>query len=496
MTVTRPAQTDMSDTTYLIDQAIEDRYFRAAMHYPQLLKITVDQLTEQNFSTAPKAKLFRVLKQYYETFGDCPSLDILKITAEEMFPGDSASLITRVADKIHASHQVPEWKWIVSKIDRYIKTIRLRKALYEAAHLLDADGFTEAQDKLVDVIRHSSIITSTSSNDLALTKDDLFKLATDDDAFCCATRIYALDTALRGFYRKELFILMAPTNVGKSWFITHSAVSGLISGKRVLYFTLEMSRERALQRILQNISGTVKPRFDDELSRNVKNWDENWVEKEDYQARSLLDTNKVSGHLQTLGKFGGQLSVKEFASGEATIRDLEREIELFDVTFGGLPDMILVDGLLDIRHAGSSDPTKQRHGLTGLTRDLRRMAKDYNAAVILTHQSNRDSFDAEVVETQHTGESIGIMQVADTGISLNQTKAENKIGKARLNIMRARNMKKWSQIEIWQNLDIGQFCQASKELEMKQQEDEGDKKEYNRRGSQGGERRYRRPVES
>ena len=54
------------------------------------------------------------------------------------------------------------------------------------------------------------------------------------------------------------------------------------------------------------------------------------------------------------------------------------------------------------------------------------------------------------------------MQVADTGISLNQTKAENSLGKMRMNIMRARGSQKFGIIDIWQNLDLAQFCLASK----------------------------------
>ena len=64
------------------------------------------------------------------------------------------------------------------------------------------------------------------------------------------------------------------------------------------------------------------------------------------------------------------------------------------------------------------------------------------------------------------------MQVADTGISLNQSKAEHQLGKMRISVMRARNQQKWGIMEIWQNLDIGQFCQASKKLENPVEDDD------------------------
>lgn len=449
------------DTSTLLDQAVEDRYFRACFTYPKLLQITVDQLTEQCFSTSVKAKLFSALKLYFQEYKESPSLDILKVTTEVMYPSDQAMLITRLAERIHHL-PIPEWKWIVTQIDKYVKTIKLQKASYEASVLLKSGNYNEAQSKLVDVIRHSGIVTSQSSNDLNLTKEELYNLSQDDGVFCCPTRIYALDAILRGFYRKELLIAMAPLNVGKSWFMMHSAVSALMSGKHVLYFTLEMSRERALQRILQNISATVKPRSNDELERDIKIWDEQWANKEDHKARSLLDTNKVAKSLSALKRFGGQLSVKEYSSGVATSRDIERDIELFDVTFGKLPDLVLVDGLMDINFSGIGDKEKARFGLAQLAKDLRRMAKDYNCAMVATHQANRDSMNAELVGVEHTGESFAIMQIADTGISFNQTKAENQLGKMRLNVMRARGSQKFAIIDMWQNLDTAQFCMASK----------------------------------
>ena len=459
------------DDVTLLDQALEDRYIRAILEFPKLLELTTENLQESNFSTKPKARLFTAIVTYWHEFGSIPTKDMLNLTIEEMYPGEQSRLVLRLARKI-LDLPAPEWAWIISKIDEHVKIIQLQKSLFEASELLRQGAVKEAEARIVDTIRTSGVLSGAATNDLDLSKSDIYELATNNESFCCPTRIYALDDYLRGLFRKELFLIMAPMNVGKSWATAHFATSALLSGKHVLYVTLEMSKERVLQRVLQNISGTYTPQYAEDLERDIERWDENWETKEQYSAKSLFATDQVYKNVNILKKFGGMLSVKEFPSGVASINDLEKEVTLYDVTFGKLPDVVIIDGLMDIKYGGNTDTNRQRLGLTQVARELRRIAGAYNCAVVTTHQGNRESIGAEIVGTQHTGESIGIVQVADTGISLNQTKAEHQLGKMRINVMRARNQKKWGLVEIFQNLDIGQFCQASQVIQAPTEDEE------------------------
>ena len=456
----------MNDPGILLDQDIEDRYFRSLMAHPKLGELTFNQLKPEHFSTTHKAKLFSALRFYWENYDDIPSRDILEITLEELYDDNSVMIIKRLLVRLDKL-PIPEWKWILSKLDIYIKTIKLRKALFESSKLLEADAFEEAQDKIVEVVRSVGLLDSGVPNDLLLTKSDIFELAETEDLFIAPTRIYALDDVLYGFFRKEVFVLMAPLNVGKSWFMLNSAVSMLLSGKKVLYFTLEMARERVLERFLRMISGTVKPITGHELKRVIKLWKDAGVdeEKEDYEAPSLLNTKKVFGHLQVLKKFGGIFVVKEYPSGEAKVADIEKDINLFVATHGVPPDIVFIDGLTDMYHTISSDENRQRIGMTSTIKKLRRLAKEENCGIVISHQANRAGLKANIVGVEHTSEALGIMQVADTAVSLSQSKEENRDQKIRAFIMRSRNTAKWQAVRIYQNLDIGQFCLASHKID-------------------------------
>ncbi len=451
---------ERDDEVALLDQRIEDRLFRALLEYPRLAQLLTGQLSESDFSTQIKANLFTVLLWHWDKFGDAPTLDTIRIEAEEMFGGMVPSMITRYLEKLDEI-PLPPWEWIVHHADEWVKKIRLHRALFDANDRLRAGSYDDASQLVVAAIRAGGVIRHGLTNDLELTDEELQEIVDDRSLFCSPTRIYALDEIMGGLWRQELLVIMAGLNVGKTWGANHFGNAGLMSGCYVLHMTLEMNRQRALQRYLQTISGFVRPHSRSDRWRNVELWSEDFRRREIVEVKSLLHVGDLSAQMTNLRAFGGALAVRDYASGTCTLSDVEREIELFDVTFERPPDIVIIDGLADM------DVGKERReGLTTLTRGLRAVAHEKFCAVVATHQANRPGLSVEILEAEHTGENIAIAQIADTAITLNQTKEENARGVMRIFLMRARNAKKWQLIEVLGNLEIGQFCQDSRLIDL------------------------------
>lgn len=478
----------MNDKTTLIDPALEDRFFRALFKYPDLLRLTTGQLEASHFSTLAKSKLFEIMTTYWGEYSNVPTLDILEVEARKLLSDGEARNTIAVATRILKDIEAPAYEWVLSRIDLFVKQIRLQRGLYTTAGMLESGNFEEARRHIVETVRGGGIVSSASEDSLDISEEDLVAFAHEEYSLVSPTRIYALDDTIKGFYRGELFVLLAPLNVGKTWFVVHSAVAALLSGAYVLYFTLEMGQIKVKQRILQNISAVAKPYEAGQLRRIEKVWDEAFSKRSDKEVSTLFDTSKISGHLKTLKSFGGKLSIAEYPSGVATINDIHHKVALFDLTFDKLPDLIIVDGLLDMK--SGVGPEHLRMGLTALTREFRAMASEYNCSVLITHQANREGQSAPTVGVEHAGESIGIMQVADVGISLNQNSQEQKEGKARLKIMRSRGTAKWGEVEIWQNLGLGQFCLKSMD---KKDDDDEQVKPQRPSGGDGGKPQTVRP---
>lgn len=451
---------ERDDEVQLLDQRIEDRLFRALLEFPNLARLLSGQLDENDFSTRIKANLFRVLIWHWEKFGDAPTRDTLRIEAEEMFGGMVPSMVDRYLDQLDEI-PLPPWDWIVHHADEWVKKIRLHRALFDASDRLREGSYEDASQLVVSAIREGGVVRHGLTDDLDMTDDEIQAIVDDRSLFCSPTRIYALDEIMGGLWRQELLVIMAGLNVGKTWAANHCGNAGLLSGCYVLHMTLEMNRQRALQRYFQTISGFVRPNSRADRYREVELWAKDFRRRERVEVKSLLHVGDLAGQMSNLRAFGGALSVRDYASGTCTLQDVEREIEMFDVTHERPPDIVIVDGLPDMNVG-----RERREGLTELTRGLRAIAHEKICAVVATHQANRPGLSVEILEAEHTGENIAIAQIADTAITLNQTKEENDRGVMRVYLMRARNAKKWQLIEVLGNLEIGQFCQESRLIDI------------------------------
>ncbi len=449
------------DDTVLLDQKLEDRLFRALMAYDKLPRLVAGVLKPEDFSSQVKHRLFQVLMFHWGEYDSVPTRDVLSIEIEEMF-GAGTTLVERYLDKIE-DIPVPEWDWIVMRVDDWARTIRFHKALYQASDILRSGKRVDAEHEILKAIRSPGMVSGGQLNELEVTTDDLLDTVEDSNLLVCPTRIYALDALLKGgMFREELFLILAPLNVGKSWGAIHLGEAGLISGRHVLHISGEMNRQRVLQRYYGMFSGMVRPQTRDEIYREVELWDEAYDDKELHKVKSLLHVGELKDQIDNVRSFGGKLSVRSYPSGALTLNDVEREIMVFDASFDHPPDLVIVDAMTDMDVAGDSDTRRVRFG--DIAKGLRRMAQEHHLAMIVTHQGNRQSLSAEIVEAEHTGESLIIVQVADTAVSFNQDRREQALGLMRIHLMRARNAKKWGMVEAYQNLDIGQFCQVSRML--------------------------------
>lgn len=458
-----------TDNVRLLDQKLEDRYLRSLLEYSELINLSIDQITDEDFSTSVKARLFKAIQFYWQEINEIPTKDMMLATLGELYKGDIS------ADKLLLTalykNDPPPYNWILTRLDSHVRAIKLRKAMFRANDLLSNRDYDAAERALVDTIRNGGLDQSLGGNDLFLTREQLQKLAYTEDSRISGTGILELDKLIGGLTRKELFILLAPLNVGKSWFVVHTAINALIRKQYVLYITLEMSRERVLQRLLQNIAAVAMPKSGDETSRTETVWKADSWEMIESEVPTLLDTDHVAKSLTYLQRFQGNLFVKEFPSGDATISDIEQQVARFNVDRGRPPDLVIVDGLMDMKRPVAVSDSAQRFSLTDTAKKLRRMAQHHDCSVLVTHQANREGVNAELVGVHHSGESIGVMQVADVGVSLQQTAKEQKSSVARLYVMRSRSSAKYGEVKIYQNLALGQFYLGGELVVAKEEED-------------------------
>lgn len=200
-----------------------------------------------------------------------------------------------------------------------------------------------------------------------------------------------------GLVRKTLNIALAGTGVGKSLFMCHCACNNLVSGKNVLYITMEMSEEKIAERIDANLLNVTV----DELG----------IMPKDVYDKKI---NRVKE--KTVGK----LIIKEYptaTAGSANFRHLLNELR---IKRNFTPDVIYIDylNICSSSRIRSGANVNSYTYIKAIAEELRGLAVEFNVPVVSATQTTRSGYGNSDVELTDTAESFGLPATADLMFAL------------------------------------------------------------------------------
>ncbi len=236
------------------------------------------------------------------------------------------------------------------------------------------------------------------------------------------TLIPGLDPLIRGGIRKkELAVIEGLPGSGKSIYLVNIAKGAVLCGKKVIYYTLEMSGD------------DIADRFDSTFSG---------VNMNTLHNRVATVRKKIS----KLGaKYTDSLIIKEYPTKLCTPDTLEAHINGLIET-GFRPDLLIID------YADLLRPNKtysqRRFELENIYLDLRSIAMELPVAIWTASQANRRATEAELIGMEFVSEAFSKIMIADIVISINQSKAEEEEGEMRLHLVKNRYAKKGKIIKI------------------------------------------------
>ncbi len=266
----------------------------------------------------------------------------------------------------------------ISNIEAYCDIVRdkydVRMLMQAARSILDeaSEGTTEtsflldsAEQRIFDIRRGKDVMGLQRLNEILLdTFDRLDKLNSPDrDLYRgIPTGIRELDNTITGLNRSDLIILGARPGVGKTSFALNIARHVAVTkGRRVAFFSLEMSKEQLASRILSTeaLVGGTKLRTG-ELSENE--WTR-LVEAGDILSKAELYFDDTPG-----------VTVPEIKAKLRRLRDV---------------DLVVIDYLQLMSSAKRIDNRVQE--ISEITRNLKIMAKELNIPVLTLAQLARAS---------------------------------------------------------------------------------------------------------
>ena len=402
----------------------------------RFLSYAASHLKPSFFSTKDLAWLFSKIRTYYKDYRLCITKRVVIDSVKRDLKGGALTkervpAIRQLYDDV-STDTTPDREYLAEKCVEFIKHELIVQAFEQAKAAYDKEDYDTLPGIFSKAIYESSYNHKQGQfyPNVEGLKDRVIRRSRKIST--CPTGIPDLDSYLRhgGLGVKELGVIIAPPNRGKSMFLKHISEHNLLLGKKVLLFTLEMSEDRYLERFDMSLAGVTAGDL---------------VSKKDHVE------SVISGKEAALGK---NLHIKEYGSKRATVSTLYAYTENLRNS-GWFPDLIVIDYADEL--AAETKYTDERHNLSHIYKNLRGWAVDDEIPVWTASQANRASMNKKVVTIADIAEDWSKAAIADVMVALCQTNKEYDEQQMRIFIAKNRDSPAKIEVTIPTNFYYGRF---------------------------------------
>jgi len=259
------------------------------------------------------------------------------------------------------------------------------------------DVLVQMNSALKDVLK-SGLIDNNQNNvvqfDANMDFNSIFERIREDNSNRMVSDLIIDKLTFGGFRAKTLNVLIAGTNVGKTFTMLNLAKQYYIKNKNVLYISLEMSTVELSKR---TISSFIKKK-----ERN-------------------LNESDIPDIKETLKNVTGKLIYVEVPAGRCTTFEVRRIIETKELELGCEFNVVLIDYLQLIRPVSSGGEKRHDLLLNDICVELRSIATEMNLCMISVSQIQRSAQKKGAeVDITNVSDSAGIANTADFVMAIEQ----------------------------------------------------------------------------
>ena len=379
----------------------------------------VNLVNPEYFEFPSHAKIFGVIKEYYDKYHKLPTDDFILQDLKKKL--GSRENVSDYEDEILYVNNldtstVSNSEYMLDLVEGFAKKEAMKSAIAQSISLIKEDRVEEVEALVRKALLiNRDVDTGQSYFDDYLGRwDRIFNKKTEEKY---KTILPSINQSLEGgLGSKELAMVVAPPGVGKSLFLVNQAVHSLVEGRKVLYISLEMSEDKIAQRFDSVM--TLIPQF---------------------KLKEAANQLSVKERLDLFQKEfpGCQLVIKEFPTGQAsinTIRNLMVQLKNYDEFE---PDLLIVDYLELLRP--TRDLQQEYQAQQRIAEELRGIAMEHDFLIWTATQTNRQGRMVKIITDAELGDSYGKIRTCDFALSLNQTEEEFDEGRMRSYVIKSRN---------------------------------------------------------
>ena len=343
------------------------------------------------------------LQSYFSEYHTSPTMEVFKIKVGDIDDKILKQMVVEQLKIVYLQIGADDLPYVKNEYLTFSKNQRVKDALLKSVDLLKAGNY----DKIIDTMMAASKVGL--ENDLGLDYVDNFESIIEDvKRNSISTGWDVVDELMDGGLGPgELGVVMAPSGIGKSWFLSKIACSAIQMGMNVLHYTLELSENYVGQRyttILTGIQTTEHKERKDEIIRKIK---------------------------QT----SGRVRIKYYPPQFATSKTLSAHIEKLRAS-GFNPNLIIIDYADLLKSSNSRDGLYAELG--GIYEELRGLSGEAGIPIWTATQTNRAAIDHEVIQADSVGDSYKKVQTADFIMSVSRKTKDKLSNTGRIHIVKNR----------------------------------------------------------
>tara|TARA_R110000803_G_scaffold138485_1_gene205332 strand:+ start:3493 stop:4854 length:1362 start_codon:yes stop_codon:yes gene_type:complete len=392
-------------TLQSIDQygpQFQTKVISALLTHKDFLVNIHDILDESSFGNQAHQWIIKEILSYYNTYHTIPSMDVLKVELQKI---DNEVLQLSIKEKLREAYQTPgdDSEYIMGEFSTFCKNQQLKKALLSSVDLLKAGDYDS-----IKLMIENAMKAGQDKNMGHEYNKDVESRFREDNRVTIPTPWGTINDMLQGGLGNGDFgLIFGNPGGGKSWSLVAIGGFAIKMGYNVLHYTLELGEDYVGRRY-------------DAFFTNIP------VDK------VLENRDKVEEAVESLQ---GELIIKEFSTGRATISTVEAHIAKVK-SLGIEPDLILID-YVDLL-SSKRKSTDRKFEIDDIYTSTKGLARELNIPIWSVSQVNRAGAKDDVIEGDKAAGSYDKMMITDFAMSLSRKKEDKVNNSGRFHIMKNR----------------------------------------------------------
>ena len=387
------------ETTILRNLIYSEEYSRKVIPFIQL----------DYFEQKSERVVFEEIAMFIIKYGSAITIEALNIEVENRTDLNESE-IRDAREVCNSLNDSPvDHQWLLDTTEKWCRDRAIYLALMESISIADGQDDKKNRDAIPSILSDALAVSFDNNigHDYLQNFEERYEFYHRKENKIPFDLEYFNKITKGGLPNKTLNIALAGTGVGKSLFMCHLASSVLLTGRNVLYITMEMAEEKIAERIDANLL-------------NVPIQDLADLPKSTFE-------NKV---IKLSEKTQGRLIIKEYPTASAHSGHFKALLSELALKKSFRPDIIFIDYLnicasSRYRQGGSINSYSY---IKSIAEELRGLACEAEVPIVSATQTTRSGYGSSDVDITDTSESFGLPATADLMLALISTEELEQMG--------------------------------------------------------------------